>query len=316
MTAKIHQSGGGTGFSFSKLRPKNDVVASTMGVASGPVSFMKIFNMATDVIKQGGTRRGANMGILRIDHPDIEEFITIKNDPGELVNFNLSVAVTDGFMDAYKKDTDFALINPRTKKHEKKVRPRDLFQLIAQSAWESGEPGVIFIDTINKHNPTPDIGAIEATNPCGEQPLLPYESCCLGSINLIKVVMDGGINWKRLRELTHLGVRFLDDVVDMNRYPAPQIEDITRRNRKIGLGVMGFAHLLILLGVPYDSPEAVKMGEAIMQFIQAESKIASNHLAKYRGTFPNYKGSLWEQKGLRQRNATTTTVAPTGTLSL
>ena len=316
MTAKIHQSGGGTGFSFSKLRPKNDVVASTMGVASGPVSFMKIFNMATDVIKQGGTRRGANMGILRIDHPDIEEFITIKNDPGELVNFNLSVAVTDGFMDAYKQDTDFALINPRTKKHEKKVRPRDLFQLIAQSAWESGEPGVIFIDTINKHNPTPDIGAIEATNPCGEQPLLPYESCCLGSINLIKVVMDGGINWKRLRELTHLGVRFLDDVVDMNRYPAPQIEDITRRNRKIGLGVMGFAHLLILLGVPYDSPEAVKMGEEIMQFIQAESKVASNHLAKHRGTFPNYKGSLWEQKGLRQRNATTTTVAPTGTLSL
>ena len=316
MTAKIHQSGGGTGFSFSKLRPKNDVVASTMGVASGPVSFMKIFNMATDVIKQGGTRRGANMGILRVDHPDIEEFITIKSDPEAMNNFNLSVAVTDEFMAAYEKDTEFFLINPRTKEKAKNINPRDLLQLIAQSAWESGEPGTIFIDTINRANPTPHAGAIEATNPCGEQPLLPYESCCLGSINLVKVVKDGGIDWNRLRELTHLGVRFLDDLIDMNRYPAPQIEDISRRNRKIGLGVMGFANMLILLGIAYDTPEAVKKAEELMEFIQTESKVASNLLAKQRGTFPNYKGSTWETRGLRQRNATTTTIAPTGTLSL
>jgi ribonucleoside-diphosphate reductase alpha chain len=318
MTAKIHQSGGGTGFSFSKLRPKNDVVASTMGVASGPVSFMKIFNMATDVIKQGGSgsRRGANMGILRIDHPDIEEFITIKNNPEELVNFNLSVAVTDEFIVAYDQDTNYSLISPRTRKEVRKVNARELFRLIARSAWECGEPGVIFIDQINKKNPTPHIGVIEATNPCGEQPLLPYESCCLGSMNLVRVVKDGGIDWQRLRELTHLGVRFLDDVIDMNRYPAPQIEDMSRRNRKIGLGVMGFAHMLIRLGVPYDTPEAAKTGLKIMEFIQKESKVASNLLAEQRGVFPNYQGSIWERQGLPQRNATTTTVAPTGTLSL
>jgi ribonucleoside-diphosphate reductase alpha chain len=335
MTAKIHQSGGGTGFSFSKLRPKNDVVASTMGVASGPVSFMKIFNMATDVIKQGGTRRGANMGILRVDHPDIEEFVTIKNDPEAMSNFNLSVAITDEFMAAYEKDSEFSLINPRTKQGTKSIGSRELFQLIAHSAWESGEPGVIFIDTINRKNPTPHIGSIEATNPCGEQPLLPYESCCLGSINLAKVVNDNGVDWKRLRELTHLGVRFLDNLIDINRYPAPQIEDISRRNRKIGLGVMGFAHMLIRIGIAYDSPEAVKKAEELMEFIQTESKVASNLLAKQRGAFPNYKGQ-WAQ-GLKKQlgkmvwvhggawlslgitktkeNATTTTVPPTGTLA-
>ncbi|MDI9558319.1 MAG: adenosylcobalamin-dependent ribonucleoside-diphosphate reductase [Pseudomonadota bacterium] len=316
MTAKIHQSGGGTGFSFSKLRPKDDVVASTMGVASGPVSFMTVFNMVTDVIKQGGTRRGANMGILRIDHPDIEEFITIKNNPEAMNNFNLSVSVTDEFMAAYEKGIRFPLINPRTKEETKTVDPRELIQMIAQSAWKSGEPGMIFIDTINRENPTPHIGAIEATNPCGEQPLLPYESCCLGSINLAKLVKNGEIDWRRLRELTHLGVRFLDNLIDINRYPAPQIEDISRRNRKIGLGVMGFAHLLIKLGIAYDSFDAVKTAEEIMAFIQAESKVASNLLAKQRGVFPSYKGSVWEARGLRQRNATTTTIAPTGTLSL
>ncbi|NLW34108.1 adenosylcobalamin-dependent ribonucleoside-diphosphate reductase [Syntrophorhabdus aromaticivorans] len=316
MTAKIHQSGGGTGFSFSKLRPKNDVVASTMGVASGPVSFIKIFNTATEVIKQGGTRRGANMGILRIDHPDIEEFVTVKKDPKELRNFNLSVAVTDAFMEAYQGDTDFPLVNPRTQQTVKKVRARDLFGLIAEAAWTSGEPGVLFIDTVNRHNPTPRIGDIEATNPCAEQPLLPYESCCLGSINLSRMVNNSQIRWERLRDLTHLGVRFLDDVIEMNRYPAPEIEQITRRNRKIGLGVMGFAHMLIRLGMPYDSPEALKVGGEVMRFIQAESKEASKILAEERGVFPNFRGSMWDAQGLPQRNATTTTIAPTGTLGL
>ncbi len=240
LTAKLHQTGGGTGFSFSRLRPKDDVVRSTAGVASGPVSFIRVFNCATDVMKQGGTRRGANMGILRIDHPDIEEFVTVKKDPAELTNFNLSVAVTDDFMRACKADGDFPLVSPRTKKETRRVGARDLLRLIAESAWVSGDPGVIFIDTINRTHPTPHIGEIEATNPCGEQPLLPYESCCLGSIDLSKLVRDGDVDWGRLRELTHQSVRFLDDVIDAGTYPSPEITAITRANRKIGLGGSAF----------------------------------------------------------------------------
>jgi len=316
LTAKLHQTGGGTGFSFSRLRPKNDMVGSTMGAASGPVSFIRVINCSTEVMKQGGTRRGANMGILRIDHPDIEEFVLVKRDPAELTNFNLSVAMTDRFMEACVDNGTFPLINPRTEEEVKRVKARDLLNLIAESAWAAGDPGVIFIDTINRANPTPHVGEIEATNPCGEQPLLPYESCCLGSINLSRLVKDGSIDWERLKELTHLCVRFLDDVIDVSIYPSPEITSITRANRKIGLGVMGFAHHLIRLGLAYDSTEAVSVGEKVMAFIQKESKAASKLLAEQRGPFPNYKGSRWEGLGLPQRNATTTTVAPTGTLSI
>jgi ribonucleoside-diphosphate reductase alpha chain len=315
-TAKIHQTGGGTGFSFSKLRPRDDVVASTMGAASGPVSFIKVFNMATEVIKQGGTRRGANMGVLRIDHPDIEEFLSIKNSPLELNNFNLSVAVTDAFMEACEKDTPFALINPRIKKEVKEVSARNLLRLIAEAAWATGEPGIIFIDTINRANPTPHIGEIEATNPCGEMPLLAYESCCLGSINLSGIVRNGSVDWDTMKELTHLGIRFLDNVIEASKYPLPEIENVTRANRKVGLGVMGFAHMLIRLGIPYDSTDAVHLADTIMAFINKESKNASKILAEERGVFPNYTGSIWDKQGLPQRNATTTTIAPTGTLSI
>src|SRR6185437_13878461 len=328
--ALIHQSGGGTGFSFSRLRPKNDVVRSTMGVASGPVSFMKLYDASTDVVKQGGTRRGANMGILRVDHPDIMEFITCKEDLTQVTNFNISVAVTDAFMQAVEAGSSYDLIHPKSKKVVGQLDAREVFRKIVHGAWQTGEPGVYFIDRANYYNPVPHLGSYEATNPCGEQPLLPYDVCNLGSINLGLFVKNGDVDWDRLRTVVHLCTHFLDNVIDANKYPLSEIDDLAKRIRRVGLGVMGWADLLVELGIPYNSDEGVALGKKMMAFIEEESLVASEKLATQRGPFAEWEKSIWGPDATcargpqgerirpmrKLRNCNLTTVAPTGTISI
>ncbi|MBM4188619.1 MAG: vitamin B12-dependent ribonucleotide reductase [Gemmatimonadetes bacterium] len=328
--ALVHQSGGGTGFSFSKLRPKNDIVRSTMGVASGPVSFMTLFDASTDVVKQGGTRRGANMGILRVDHPDVMDFVTCKDDTTKVTNFNISVAVTDAFMDAVEKDQDYELLHPKDGKPIGKLNARMVWNRIIHGAWKTGEPGVFFVDRANHYNPVPHLGSYEATNPCGEQPLLPYDVCNLGSINLGAFVVDGDLDWAHLRRVVHLCTHFLENVIDANHYPLAEITALAQKIRRIGLGVMGLADVFVRLGLPYDSAEAVELGRKIQRFVDQEAKVESERLAGLRGSFPEWERSIWgpdascarDKDGnrvrpmRRLRNCNVTTVAPTGTISI
>jgi ribonucleoside-diphosphate reductase alpha chain len=313
-TATVHKMGGGTGFDFSHLRPAGTLVGTTKGVASGPISFMEIYDVATEKIKQGGTRRGANMGVLRVDHPDILQFIDCKTQEGKLKNFNLSVALTDTFMDAVKNDGHYDITFNGS--NVKKVRARDVFAKIVENAWRNGEPGVLFIDVVNRQNPTPHIGTMETTNPCGEQPLLPFEACVLGSINLIKMVKGEKIDWELLEKVTRIAARFLDNIIDVQAYPIKEIEQMHKGNRKIGIGVMAWADMLIKLKTPYNSPGAITLAEQVMQHVTDSAVKASQELAEERGEFPNWKGSVWEERGIKVRNAAMTTIAPTGTLSI